>query len=114
MTTDDVVGVSSSQVALFFILEEEGLRKKNLGERERERERDPSLVVMAEAKCNLSGEDVLILVLCFILPCVGVYIKGKKFDANFWLSLVLMIFVITYPLAIIFALLYFFKIFEIA
>ena len=94
------------------------LKKKDFGrktlERERERERDPSLVVMAEAKCNLSGEDVLILVLCFILPCVGVYIKGKKFDANFWLSLVLMIFVITYPLAIIFALLYFFKIFEIA
>ena len=44
---------------------------------------------MASVECNLSGEDVLVLILCFILPCVGVYIKGQKFDANFWLALVL-------------------------
>lgn len=68
---------------------------------------------MASVECNLSGEDVLVLILCFILPCVGVYIKGQKFDANFWLALVLMIFVVTYPFAIIFAYLYYFEVFRI-
>jgi len=53
---------------------------------------------------------VLTLVLCFLLPCVGVYLKGKKFDANFWLTACLMVFVVTWPLAIIYAYLYFFKI----
>ncbi|QDZ22456.1 hypothetical protein HOP50_07g49970 [Chloropicon primus] len=61
-------------------------------------------------ECNLSGEDVLILVLNFILPCVGVYMKAQKFDVNFWIALVLMVFVVTWPLAIVFAYLYYFDI----
>ena len=39
--------------------------------------------------------------------------KGHKFDKNFWISLVLMLFVVTYPFAIIFAFLYFFEIVNI-
>ena len=69
---------------------------------------------MAKVECNLSGEDILILVLCFLLPCVGVYMKDKpEFDINFWVCLVLMILVFTYPLAMIFAFLYFFDILRI-
>lgn len=64
-------------------------------------------------QCNLSGEDVLILVMNFILPCIGIYMKGKQFDANFWVALCLMVFIFTYPLAMIFAYLYFFDIMKI-
>jgi len=39
--------------------------------------------------------------------------KGKQFDANFWVALCLMVFIFTYPLAMIFAYLYFFDIMKI-
>ena len=37
--------------------------------------------------------------------------EPNQFDKNFWVALILMVFVFTYPLAIIFAYLYYFKIF---
>ena len=39
--------------------------------------------------------------------------KGKQFDANFWVALCLMVFIFTYPLAMIFAYLFFFDIMKI-
>ena len=40
---------------------------------------------MVDIKCGCSGEEILILVLCFLLPPVGVYMRGHRFDVNFWL-----------------------------
>ena len=53
-----------------------------------------------------SGKDILTVVCCVIVPPLGIYLKGESFDCNFWIALVMWLFLFTWPIAALFALAY--------
>ncbi|XRB05690.1 hypothetical protein NFJ02_24g56420 [Pycnococcus provasolii] len=61
-----------------------------------------------------TGRDILTVICCIIVPPLGIYLKSEKFDADFWIALILWLFLFTWPIAVIFAIGYFFEMWSCA
>ena len=48
-------------------------------------------VIMVEC----TGRDILTVICCIIVPPLGIYLKSEKFDADFWIALILWLFLFT-------------------
>jgi len=42
-----------------------------------------------------TGRDILTVICCIIVPPLGIYLKSEKFDADFWIALILWLFLFT-------------------